>query len=83
MSPGYLAAPGIGNANGILLSFKSDNGRIGTSNWRLFVSRGIVTDHGGRIEIESEEGKWYHRPNLSSGGLDRVESLYVHIAIAG
>jgi len=57
MSPGYLAAPGIGNANGILLSFRSENGRIGTSNWGLFVSRGIVTDHGGRIEIESEEGK--------------------------
>ncbi len=38
-------------------SFRSENGRIGTSNWGLFVSRGIVTDHGGRIEIESEEGK--------------------------
>ena len=38
-------------------SFKSKNGRVGTSNWGLFVSRGIVTDHGGRIEIESEEGK--------------------------
>lgn len=38
-------------------SLKSENGRVGTSNWGLFVSRGIVTDHGGRIEIESEEGK--------------------------
>jgi signal transduction histidine kinase len=37
--------------------FKSENGRIGTSNWGLFVSRGIVTDHGGRIEIESQEGQ--------------------------
>ena len=37
--------------------FKNESGRVGTSNWGLFVSRGIVTDHGGRIEIESEEGK--------------------------
>jgi signal transduction histidine kinase len=38
-------------------SFKSENGRVSASNWGLFVSRGIVTGHGGRIEIESEEGK--------------------------
>ena len=38
-------------------ALKSENGRVGTSNWGLFVSRGIVTDHGGRIEIESAEGK--------------------------
>ncbi len=37
--------------------FKNENGRMSASNWGLFVSRGIVTDHGGRIEIESEEGK--------------------------
>jgi signal transduction histidine kinase len=38
-------------------SFKSENGRVSASNWGLFVSRGIVTGHGGRIEIQSEEGK--------------------------
>jgi len=39
------------------LSFKSENDRVGNSNWGLFVSRRIVTDHGGRMEIESEEGR--------------------------
>jgi two-component system NtrC family sensor kinase len=38
-------------------SFKSENGRMSASNWGLFISRGIVTGHGGEIEIESEEGK--------------------------
>ncbi len=38
-------------------SFRRESGRVATSNWGLFVSRGIVTDHGGRMEIESEEGK--------------------------
>ncbi|HJS75403.1 MAG TPA: HAMP domain-containing sensor histidine kinase [Vicinamibacteria bacterium] len=37
--------------------FRSENGRVSASNWGLFVSRGIVTGHGGRIEVESEEGK--------------------------
>jgi len=37
--------------------FSSENGRVSAKNWGLFVSRGIVTGHGGRIEIESEEGK--------------------------
>jgi signal transduction histidine kinase len=37
--------------------FSSENGRVSSKNWGLFVSRGIVTGHGGRIEIESAEGK--------------------------
>ena len=37
-------------------SFRNEGGRVVTTNWSMFVSRGIVTEHGGYIEVESEEG---------------------------
>ena len=30
---------------------------IATTNWGLFVSRGIIAQHGGRLEIDSREGE--------------------------
>jgi signal transduction histidine kinase len=33
------------------------DGRVVTSNWALFISRRVVLDHGGRIDIHSTEGK--------------------------
>jgi signal transduction histidine kinase len=31
--------------------------RVSTTNWGLFLSRSIIAEHGGQIEIESTEGK--------------------------
>lgn len=36
--------------------FRVDGDRVATSNWGLFVSRSIVTEHRGRLLIESEPG---------------------------
>jgi signal transduction histidine kinase len=30
--------------------------RVSTTNWGLFLSRSIIAEHGGQIEIESTEG---------------------------
>ena len=38
-------------------SFTVKDGRVVTSNWALFVSRCVILDHGGQIEIHSTEGK--------------------------
>ncbi len=38
-------------------SFQVEGARVATTNWGLFVSRSIVTEHGGHFEIESEEGR--------------------------
>ncbi len=38
-------------------AFAVKDGRVGTSNWSLFSSRSIVVEHGGHLEIESEEGE--------------------------
>ena len=38
-------------------SFHVARNRVGTTNWGLFVAQSIVVNHGGRIEIESQEGK--------------------------
>ena len=38
-------------------SFHVSSNRVGTTNWGLFVSQSIVANHGGRIEIESQEGE--------------------------
>lgn len=37
-------------------TFHIDGSRVATTNWGLLVCRAIVTEHGGMIEIESEEG---------------------------
>ena len=37
-------------------AFRVDRGRVATSNWSLFVSRSIMTEHGGRLDLESEPG---------------------------
>lgn len=37
-------------------AFHVDGGRIATTNWGLFVSRSIVSEHGGRLDIASEPG---------------------------
>ncbi|HEY7819102.1 MAG TPA: HAMP domain-containing sensor histidine kinase, partial [Vicinamibacteria bacterium] len=36
-------------------TFRKDGGRVGTS-WGLFVSRSIITEHGGELVITSEAG---------------------------
>ena len=38
-------------------SFEVAGGRVAATNWGLFVCRTIVVEHGGRLEIESTEGK--------------------------
>ena len=37
-------------------AFRVDKGRVATTNWSLFVSRSIMTEHGGRLDLESEPG---------------------------
>jgi signal transduction histidine kinase len=39
------------------LDFQVKGGIVSTTNWGLFVSRSIITEHGGQLEIESIEGK--------------------------
>lgn len=36
--------------------FYVDGGRVATKNWSLFVSRSIMTEHGGRLDLEREAG---------------------------
>ncbi len=36
-------------------TFHIDGARVATTNWGLFVCRSIITEHGGMIEIESEQ----------------------------
>ena len=38
-------------------AFRVEGSRVSTSNWGLFVSRGIITDHGGYLDIHSTEGE--------------------------
>jgi signal transduction histidine kinase len=38
-------------------AFRVDGGRVATTNWGLFISRSIVSEHGGRLEIESSLGR--------------------------
>ena len=38
-------------------TFRVEGQRVSTTNWGLFVSRSIVAEHGGQIEIESTEGR--------------------------
>ncbi len=38
-------------------AFRVEGSRVATSNWGLFVSRGIIADHGGHLDIESTEGE--------------------------
>jgi signal transduction histidine kinase len=38
-------------------SFRVEGSRVSTTNWGLFISRSIIADHGGRIEIASTEGQ--------------------------
>jgi signal transduction histidine kinase len=38
-------------------AFHVQGRRVATTNWGLFVSRSIVVEHGGQIEIDSAEGK--------------------------
>jgi signal transduction histidine kinase len=35
--------------------FKVEGQRVSTTNWGLFMSRGIIAEHGGRLDIESVE----------------------------
>lgn len=37
-------------------AFRVDGGRVATANWGLFVSRSIVTEHGGQLHIDSQPG---------------------------
>jgi signal transduction histidine kinase len=37
--------------------FRVEGRRVTTSHWGLFVSRSIILDHGGDIEVESEPGR--------------------------
>jgi two-component system NtrC family sensor kinase len=37
--------------------FRIHRGRVATTNWGLFLSRSIVSEHGGRLEIESSPGQ--------------------------
>jgi len=38
-------------------SFGVDGGRVATTNWGLFISRSIVSEHGGSLTIESSPGR--------------------------
>ena len=38
-------------------AFRSDGRRVTTTNWSMFVSRGIVNEHGGYLEVDSVEGE--------------------------
>ena len=38
-------------------AFCVEGSRVATSNWGLFVSRGIISDHGGHLDIDSTEGE--------------------------
>lgn len=38
-------------------SFRVEGSRVSTSNWGLFISRSIITEHGGQLEIDSDEGR--------------------------
>jgi hypothetical protein len=38
-------------------SFGVDGGRVATTNWGLFISRSIVSEHRGSLEIESSLGR--------------------------
>jgi len=38
-------------------TFAVKGGRVGSSNWGLFSSRGIILDHDGQIKIDSIEGE--------------------------
>ncbi len=38
-------------------TFRVEGNRVSTTNWGLFISRSIIADHGGRIEIASAEGQ--------------------------
>ena len=38
-------------------AFRVEGGRVAAANWGLFISRSIITEHGGRIEIDSLEGR--------------------------
>lgn len=35
--------------------FKVEGQRVSTTNWGLFMSRGVIAEHGGRLDIESVE----------------------------
>ncbi len=37
--------------------FKVEGQRVSTTNWGLFMSRGIIAEHGGRLDIESVENQ--------------------------
>ena len=38
-------------------SFRNQDDRVATTNWGLFITRSIVVEHQGQLEIESEEGR--------------------------
>jgi signal transduction histidine kinase len=38
-------------------SFRVEGSRVSTSNWGLFISRSIITEHGGQLEMDSAEGR--------------------------
>jgi signal transduction histidine kinase len=38
-------------------TFRVEGGRVAAANWGLFISRSIIAEHGGRIEIDSLEGR--------------------------
>ncbi len=38
-------------------AFAVTEGRVSTTNWGLFTSRSIIIEHGGQIDIQSQEGK--------------------------
>jgi signal transduction histidine kinase len=38
-------------------AFRVDGGRVATTNWGLFISRSILSEHGGNLEIESSPGR--------------------------
>jgi signal transduction histidine kinase len=38
-------------------AFRADRGRVSTTHWGLFITRTIVSEHGGHIELDSKEGQ--------------------------